>query len=98
MLSDEREIERLMSGEVQWAVLPIAPARVRGAIEEPLWVRVLITGLALLFLGLFLIIPLAAVFTEALREGVHVYLAAISSSEARSAIELTVLTAAIAVP
>jgi sulfate transport system permease protein len=98
MLSDEREIERLMSGEVKWAVLPIAPARVRGVIEEPPGVRVLITGLALFFLGVFLIIPLAAVFAEALREGVHVYLAAISSSEARSAVELTLLTASIAVP
>jgi sulfate/thiosulfate transport system permease protein len=38
------------------------------------------------------------VFTEALRQGVRVYLAAVTSDEARSAIRLTLLTAAIAVP
>ncbi len=98
MLSDEREIERLMSGEVSSALAARPVAHLRQATAEPRWVRVLITGLALLFLGVFLLIPLAAVFTEGFREGVHVYLAAITNSEARSAIELTLLTAAIAVP
>ena len=98
MLSDEREFERLMSGEVPLAVAATPLRNVRRAIDEPPLVRGLITGIALLFLGTFLIIPLAAVFTEALREGIRVYLAAISSLEARSAIELTLLTAAIAVP
>lgn len=58
----------------------------------------MITGLALLFLGIFLFIPLAAVFTEAFRGGFRLYLAAISSSEARGAIQLTLLAAAFAVP
>jgi sulfate transport system permease protein len=98
MLSDEREIERLMKGDVSFAVAATPVTRVTSAIDEPPWVRGLITGVALLFLAIFLVIPLAAVFTEALREGIRVYLAAISSSEARSAIELTLLTAAIAVP
>ncbi|MBV8055445.1 MAG: sulfate ABC transporter permease subunit CysW [Deltaproteobacteria bacterium] len=80
------------------AVAATPAKHLREATTEPPWVRGLITGLALLFLGIFLFIPLAAVFTEALREGVRVYLAAISNSEARSAIELTLLTAAIAVP
>jgi sulfate transport system permease protein len=86
MLSDERKVEQLMSGQVSLAT------------SEPRWIRAFISGVALLFLGLFLLIPLAAVFTEGLRDGVHVYLAAISNSEARSAIALTLLTAAIAVP
>jgi sulfate/thiosulfate transport system permease protein len=98
MLSDEREMERLMTGHVNLAVSATPAADLRQATTEPRWLRVLISGLALLFLGIFLLIPLAAVFTEALREGIHVYLAAISSSEARSAIGLTLLTAAIAVP
>jgi sulfate transport system permease protein len=98
MLSDEREVERLMSGEVRLAVAAAPAAHFREATAEPPWVRGLITGAALFFLGIFLFIPLVAVFAEALREGIRVYLAAISNSEARSAIELTLLAAAIAVP
>jgi sulfate/thiosulfate transport system permease protein len=98
MLSNKREIERLMRGEGSLPVAAMPATRLREATDEPPWVRALITGLALLFLGIFLVIPLAAVFTEALREGIHVYLLAIINSEARSAIKLTLLTAAIAVP
>jgi sulfate transport system permease protein len=91
-------MERLTSGEASLASAAMPASHLRRATAEPPWIRALITGLALLFLGIFLLIPLAAVFTEALREGIHVYLAAISSSEARSAIGLTLFTAAIAVP
>ena len=87
-----------MSGEMPFALAATPATHMRDTTTEPPWVRGLITGLALLFLGIFLFIPLAAVFTEAFRQGVYVYLAAISNSEARSAIELTLLTAAIAVP
>jgi sulfate transport system permease protein len=44
------------------------------------------------------LLPLAAVFTEALREGLRVYLAAVTDAEARGAIRLTLLVATIAVP
>jgi sulfate transport system permease protein len=98
MLSGEREIERLISGQVSLVAAAMPATRLRQATAEPPWIRALISGVALLFLGIFLLIPLAVVFTEALREGVHVYLAAISNSEARNAIALTLLTAAIAVP
>lgn len=98
MLSDEGEIEQLMSGRASLAEPATLATDLRQAITEPPWLRVLITGVALLFLGIFLLIPLAAVFSEALRQGIHVYLAAISSSEARSAIGLTLFSAAIAVP
>jgi sulfate transport system permease protein len=54
--------------------------------------------LTLGFLTLFLFIPLAAVFTEALRKGVGAYLASFSDPAALAAIKLTLLTAAIAVP
>ena len=49
-------------------------------------------------MALFVLLPLAAVFAEAFRKGVGVYVAAISNPEARSAIRLTLLMAAIAVP
>ena len=55
-------------------------------------------GVALLFLGLFLLVPLAVVFSSALAKGVGLYVAAIVEPEAQAAIRLTLLTAAIAVP
>jgi len=75
-----------------------ARARMRRATTEPAWARRLIIGVAMVFVAVFLIIPLIAVFTEALRQGIGVYLAAVTSPEARSAIRLTLLVAAIAVP
>ena len=65
--------------------------------EAPLIRGALIT-IALIFLTLFLFIPLAAVFYEALRKGFGVYLAAITDPYALAAIRLTLLSAAIAVP
>jgi sulfate transport system permease protein len=75
-----------------------ARARMRLATTEPPWAQRVIIGVAMVFVGVFLIIPLIAVFTEALRQGIYVYLAAITNREARSAIRLTLLVAAIAVP
>ena len=65
--------------------------------EAP-WVRRTLTGVALVFLLLFLVLPLAAVFTEALRTGLGAYLDALREPDAWSAIWLTLFTAAIAVP
>ncbi|HTF33044.1 MAG TPA: sulfate ABC transporter permease subunit CysW [Myxococcota bacterium] len=59
--------------------------------------RVLI-ALALVFLGLFLGLPLAAVFVNAFSSGLGVFVAAITEHDARSAIGLTLLVAAISVP
>jgi sulfate transport system permease protein len=73
-------------------------ARKRIATTEAPWVRCTLIGVALLFLVLFLLLPLAAVFTEALRKGVQGYLDALKEPDAWSAIRLTLLTAAIAVP
>jgi sulfate transport system permease protein len=55
-------------------------------------------GVALVFVGLFLLLPLAAVFTEALRKGWEAYWTALQEPDALSAIRLTVITALIAVP
>ncbi|MBR7747584.1 sulfate ABC transporter permease subunit CysW [Undibacterium baiyunense] len=68
------------------------------ATVEPFWVRALLIALGLAFVALFLFIPLVAVFTEALRKGWDVYLASIQEPDAVSAIKLTLIAAAIAVP
>jgi len=65
---------------------------------EPLWVRWTLTALAFAFIVLFLLLPLAAVFTEALRKGADAALEALKEPDAWSAIRLTLITAAIAVP
>lgn len=60
--------------------------------------RVLLTGVVVFWLGLFLLLPLIAVFVEALRDGVGAYLEAVVEPDAAAAIRLTLLVAAIAVP
>src|SRR5512138_3128687 len=67
-------------------------------LDEPLLVRWLLTGAALLFLALFLFVPLAAVFSQALDKGWETYLAALVEPDTWSAIKLTLLVAGISVP
>ncbi|WP_186308481.1 sulfate ABC transporter permease subunit CysW [Paraburkholderia sp. BCC1885] len=73
-------------------------ARRADPVTEPRLVRWVLTGIALLFLALFLVVPLVAVFYQALSKGVGFYLDALADPDAVSAIKLTLLTAAIAVP
>jgi len=68
------------------------------ATSEPAWVRWVLIATVLVFLSLFLFIPLAAVFTEGLRKGLGTYFAAIIEPDALSAIKLTLIAAAIALP
>lgn len=68
------------------------------ATAEPRWIKYLLLTIALSFFGLFLLLPLAAVFTEALRKGWAVYFSAIAHPDTLSAIKLTLLAAAIAIP
>ncbi|HEX2853647.1 MAG TPA: sulfate ABC transporter permease subunit CysW [Opitutaceae bacterium] len=68
------------------------------ATNDPLWVRWMLTGTALLFLGFFLLLPLATVFGEALRRGFGPYFTAVTHPDALAAIKLTLITAAISVP
>ena len=79
--------------------LPFEPLQQRNVVitEQP-WVRWLLIAAALLFLLSFLLLPLIAVFTEALRNGVGVYWEALQDPDALAAIRLTLLVAAIAVP
>ena len=72
-------------------------AKNRATSESPA-VRYSLIAVTLLFLSLFLFVPLAAVFAEALRKGVGVYFAAIIEPDALSAIRLTLLATAISLP
>ncbi len=67
-------------------------------IQEPLAARVLLILLALAFLALFLLVPLAVVFVQALEKGVAAYFAAVREPESLAALRLTLLTAGVAVP
>ena len=80
------------------ASVPFEPVYTPAATTEPLWVRIVLISIAVSFAALFLLAPLAVVFSEALRKGWSAYLAAIVDEDARSAIRLTLMTAAIAVP
>jgi sulfate transport system permease protein len=86
-------------------VVPSALVKVRSlagvplrATQDPRWVRWLLTGIALGFLGFFLVLPLVAVFGEALRRGLGAYFAAVGDADALAAVKLTLIAALISVP
>jgi sulfate ABC transporter, permease protein CysW len=68
------------------------------ATREAVWVKRLVLGLSLSFFACFLLLPLIAVFVEALRKGLEVYWQALTDPDAVAAIELTLIAAAISVP
>jgi len=74
------------------------PTHAMNSTGEPVWLRRSLIGVALVFVVLFLVLPLAAVFTEALRKGFDAFLEALKEPDAWSAIKLTFLITAIAVP
>src|SRR5512142_3299654 len=65
---------------------------------EPLFLKVALVLLALAFLALFLVVPLAIVFVQALEKGALAYFAAVREPETLQALRLTVLAALVAVP
>lgn len=67
-------------------------------LSEPRWLRYTLTAVALAFLLIMLVVPLTAVFYEALKGGWDLYVQSITDPEAWSAIKLTLITAAIVVP
>jgi sulfate transport system permease protein len=71
---------------------------IRSLITEPGWMRVSLTLIALTFLGVLVLLPVVAIFAEALSKGFDVYVASIIEPDAWTAIKLTLLVAAIAVP
>ncbi|AWI54516.1 sulfate ABC transporter permease subunit CysW [Aquabacterium olei] len=76
----------------------IAPPRLAQATREPAWVRWTLISVALIFLSLFLFLPLVSVFFEAFKKGWDVYVASITEADAVSAMKLTLIAAAISVP
>jgi sulfate transport system permease protein len=93
---EQPEVGALMAAHVSALRTSRAPAH-RG-LTEPAPVRWLLTAVALAFLALFLVVPLVAVFTEALAKGFQSYLSAVQEPDAFAALRLTLLAAAIAVP
>lgn len=91
-----------MSAVLDKATPPRRPTarrkRLDTSVLEPRWVSVLLIAIALVFLTLFLFIPLAAVFTEALKKGWEVYVESVIDPDAVSAIKLTLIAAVISVP
>ncbi|MUT64333.1 sulfate ABC transporter permease subunit CysW [Paenibacillus sp. NEAU-GSW1] len=67
-------------------------------ITEPRGVQWFLIGIALLFLGLVVLLPLVSIFVEAFKKGFDVYKAAITDPDALSALRLTLIVAIIAVP
>lgn len=67
-------------------------------LTESRTVRYILIGIALLFLGLIVILPMVSVIAESFRKGWEAYLSALSDPDAMSALKLTLITAAIAVP
>jgi sulfate transport system permease protein len=82
------------------AIAPLLGGENRGAVvtTERWPVRALLIGIAVVFLVLFLLLPLLAVFIEAFRSGLGTYFIAVTEPDALAAIRLTLLVAAIAVP
>jgi sulfate/thiosulfate transport system permease protein len=94
---DDEEAGRLMAGYVQ-ARAAHAPHQRARKLSEPAGVQWALTLVALLFLGLFLVLPLATVFVEAFDDGIGAYLTAIQEPDAMAALWLTLTAAAFAVP
>ncbi len=77
---------------------PGAAGTNRLALGDPPLIRWLLVGTSLLFLGIFVALPIVTVFVEALRKGLAGYFEAIKDPETRAAIRLTLITAGISVP
>jgi sulfate/thiosulfate transport system permease protein len=74
------------------------PAVQRLSTSEPPWVRRLLIGVALVFLTLFLFLPIISVFVQAFAKGIGFYFKTIADPLAWSAIKLTLIAAGISVP
>jgi len=68
------------------------------ALDEPLWLRVLLIVLAVGLMAALVLLPLAVVMVEAFAQGVQAWWAAVDEPDTRAAIALTLTVAAIAVP
>lgn len=81
-----------------FAGLPAKPTAPRSAVTEGRGVRWTLIAVAIVFLALFLVLPLVTVFVQALSKGFETYLATFREPDALAAVRLTLIVAAIAVP
>lgn len=89
-----------MATSASWAIRnsPKSPRAAAYATSEPAAVRWLLIAVALMFLTVFLLMPLAVVFGSAVQKGTSFYFASLGEPDALAAIKLTLLAASIAVP
>lgn len=73
-------------------------SRTRSPLATPLWARALLIGVAVSYMALMLLLPLASIFVEAFREGILPYLESLKEPDGIAAIKLTLLIAALTVP
>src|SRR5690606_4820635 len=104
--SDDGYLLHLAAGDQCFAAMAVTHGKegamsvaiVPAHLTEPRWLRLTLTIIALGLLALFLVLPLALVFIEAFSRGWRVYLASVTDPDARAAIRLTLLVAAVALP
>jgi sulfate transport system permease protein len=87
-----------MAGAIPRAARTADDSKSRRGIEEPAWMRRLLIGVAVAFVGVFLLLPLANVFAQALAKGWAAYLKALEHPDTLAAIRLTLLVSACCVP
>jgi len=92
------ETASLPARDASAKVAGMSATRYRNATTESPLTKAILIGVALLFLALFLALPLVSVFVEAFRKGTGEFFAAFGDPDTLSAIRLTLLVAAIAVP
>ena len=68
------------------------------SLKEPLWVKLLLIFISMVFLGILVIVPVVAIFVEAFRHGSEAYFAALTDHETLMAIKLTLTVASIVIP
>lgn len=86
-----------MAGAITAHLSDKASQRPKHITESPV-IRIVLIGIALLFLGLIVLLPLASIFVDAFKRGIEVYVASITEPDAISALKLTLFTVIIAVP
>jgi sulfate transport system permease protein len=78
--------------------MKMAPMKYQPPTQDPLWLRLILSAVAISFVALFLVLPLLVVFKEALADGVAKMFAAITEEDALASVKVSLMAAGIAVP
>ncbi|NUP07944.1 MAG: sulfate ABC transporter permease subunit CysW [Polyangiaceae bacterium] len=73
-------------------------SKLRRATRDPGWAKALLISVAVGFIGLFVVVPLAVIFTEALRDGFGPFFAALSNPDTQNALQLSLLVVVLSIP